>query len=224
MPLPPRVRACADVRAARASGTSVGMNQQYREPLPSHYNDLDGSLAEAWRLLVRGAADRKSPMHTPSVATIGIDGFPQVRTVVLRHADASNRTLRFHTDKRSNKFRELSADPRIQLLTYDAGNKIQLRVSGRAALHSGDTIATQAWQRSQTMSQQCYRQALNPGAISADPIAALAPGDHDGQANFVAVMMSVDAIEWLYLAHGGHRRARFAWGTDGAVASQWLAP
>jgi len=34
------------------------------------------SLAEAFRLLSRGVADRRSPFHTPCLATVGADGIP----------------------------------------------------------------------------------------------------------------------------------------------------
>ncbi len=192
-------------------------------PIPSHYNDLSGSLAEAWRLLTRGAADRKSPMHTPAVATIGVDGRPRVRTVVLRHADPSARTLRFHTDVRATKVSEFAANPSVQIMTYDAGNKIQLRLLGRATAHHGDDVAHAAWDRSQLQSQQCYRQQASPGTTADDPLTALVPMAADGQQNFVAVVVTIDELEWLYLAHSGHRRARFRW-VDGQLTSSWLAP
>jgi pyridoxamine 5'-phosphate oxidase len=70
-------------------------------PIPSFYDDLDGTLAEAWRLISRGVADRRSPFHHPVVATIGGDGAPQARTVILRACDPAAQRLRFHTDARS---------------------------------------------------------------------------------------------------------------------------
>lgn len=193
------------------------------QPIPSYYNDLSGSLTEAWRLLSRGAADRKSPMHTPAVATVGCDGRPRVRTVVLRHTDAQARTLRFHTDLRATKVAEMRANPAVQILGYDAGNKIQLRMLGRADLHHGNDVASAAWARSQHQSQQCYRQAKPPATPAADPVAALKAIDDDGAENFVAVIVHVDELEWLYLAHTGHRRARYTWSASGMTAT-WLAP
>ena len=41
--------------------------------LPSFYNDLDGTLAESWRLIARGMADRRSPFHHPTLATLGVN-------------------------------------------------------------------------------------------------------------------------------------------------------
>jgi pyridoxine/pyridoxamine 5'-phosphate oxidase len=67
------------------------------------YDDLEGTLAYAWGLLERGVSDRHSPIHTPTVATIGGDGRPSIRTVVLRDCDLDARMLRFHTDRRAPK-------------------------------------------------------------------------------------------------------------------------
>ena len=193
-------------------------------PLPPYYNNLDATLKEAWLLLVRGAADRRAAFHTPQVASIGLGGTPKVRTVVLRHADSTSRTLRFHTDLRTAKVAELAQNPRVQMLAYDPGCKIQLRLSGTALAHSGDGPAQSAWARSQPQSQLCYRQDAAPGTPAADPVALLSPGPHDGYQNFAAVEITVQEIEWLYLAAQGHRRARFAWDADGALSATWLAP
>jgi hypothetical protein len=194
-------------------------------PFASFYDDLDGTLAEAWRMLARAVVDRKSPLHTPAVATTGIDGTPQVRTVVLRGVNVGLREVRFHTDRRSGKFAEISRDPRVAVLGYDAGHKIQLRLAGRARLHAGDDdiIAAEAWARSQARSRLCYRQPLAPGA-------AMSAGAVDGEQlasgfeNFVVAVVVVEALEWLYLAHAGHRRARFNWDTAGTMTATWLAP
>jgi pyridoxamine 5'-phosphate oxidase len=53
-------------------------------PIPAFYDDIEATLAHALALLVRGVPDRRSPFHHPVVATIGTDGRPRLRTVVLR--------------------------------------------------------------------------------------------------------------------------------------------
>jgi hypothetical protein len=195
-------------------------------PLPPWYDDLAGSLAEAWALLVRGAADRRHPFHTPQVATIGEDGAPSLRTVVLRGVEPARRTLRFHTDARSRKARELAADPRIALHAYHPGAKIQLRVSGVATLHRDDAVAAAAWAATRPFSRACYRVAAAPGTEAGDPYAALAEtveGEEAGREAFIAVTVSVERIEFLFLAAAGHRRALFDW-SAGALAARWLVP
>lgn len=121
----PAVIVLSDVNCWR---TNENMHDA-RHALPIYYDDLDASLAEAWRLLVRGAADRKSPIHTPAIASIGVDGAPKVRVVVLRAADPASRTLRFHTDRRGQKIAEFAACPLVQIIAYDPHQKIQLRLS-----------------------------------------------------------------------------------------------
>ncbi|MFN0219463.1 MAG: pyridoxamine 5'-phosphate oxidase family protein [Hyphomicrobium sp.] len=199
------------------------MPSQRPDLIPAHYNDLDASLQETWRLLSRAAADRRAPMHTPAVASIGLDGRPKVRVVVLRHADPFQRLIRFHTDRRSAKLAEFAANSATQILAYDAGQKVQLRLSGTAAAHVDDETARAAWRASQPQSQLCYRQVTAPGSIAAPPIEAQQVADHDGAQNFSAVVVAIDEIEWLYLAAAGHRRARFSW-RSGNLESRWLAP
>lgn len=196
------------------------------ELIPPWYNDLPASLAQGWALLVRGAADRRHPFHTPAVATIGADGAPRVRTVVLRGASPPSRRLRFHTDARSAKAAELAADPRIAVHAYDPGGKIQLRLSGTATLHTDDDVADAAWTATRPLSRACYRVATPPGAPADDPVAALTEigdGREAGRAAFIAVTVTVARMEWLYLAAAGHRRALFDWSGD-ALDATWLVP
>ncbi|PPC86048.1 MAG: pyridoxamine 5'-phosphate oxidase [Hyphomicrobium sp.] len=192
-------------------------------PIPTYYNDLAGSLQEAWQLLSRGAVDRRSPIHTPAIATVALDGTPRVRIVVLRHIDPTARTLRFHTDKRANKIAEIERNPAVQVLCYDPSSKIQLRLLGRARVHHADDVAHQAFTRSQPQSQLCYRQSASPGSLGSEPTTLTDPAEHDGEQNFTAVVVQIDELEWLYLAAAGHRRARYTW-SDGNLKSTWLAP
>lgn len=200
----------------------------------SCHDDLDASLAYGWGLLVRGAADRRSPMRTPVLATTGLDGAPEARTVVLRSADAAQWALTFHTDRRSGKIRELEREPRATIVAYDAGSKIQLRCWGKVSVHSGDRRAADAWARSQPHSRIGYRQALPPGTSLATPRCAASDPDvaqsallaqpAAGLENFVVLALAIEQMEWLYLAHLGHRRARFARSPSGRITSTWLVP
>lgn len=195
--------------------------------LPPYYNDLKATLAEAWRLLKRGVADRRSGFHTPALATLRSDGAPSVRSVVLRAADPAARLLRFHTDVRSAKFAEIETDPRVALHFYDAGKKVQLRVDGRASLHQDDPVASQAWDATRPFSRLCYQAEMAPGEIVDRPqVVQTEPNTGTGaraRENFAAVCVAIREIEWLYLAAQGHRRARFAWQND-RLQAVWLAP
>lgn len=192
------------------------------KPRPGFADDLGETLAEAFRLLARGVADRRHPFHTPTLATIGADGAPRARTLVLRGFEAEARTLRLHTDTRSGKHAELEAEPRCALHAYDAGAQIQLRLTGRARLHRDDWLADAAWAASRPFSRLCYAAPDAPGSPVAAPPAA--PREGDGRAHFAAIALVFDALDWLWLDATGHRRARFTWHDGAAPRAEWLAP
>ena len=192
---------------------------------PLFYTDLDAVRTEAFRLLSRGVTDRRSPFHTPVVATIGTDGLPQARTVVLRGFDPEARVLRFHTDRRAGKVAELRQSPAVSLLFYDARAKIQVRVVGSAQVHHGDAVAEAAWAKTRSFSRLCYRQATAPGVIIDDPATGLGEPSDDGLVRFTVVRVAMTALDWLYLSVQGHRRARFVWSPDGiGPDASWMAP
>jgi pyridoxamine 5'-phosphate oxidase len=191
-------------------------------PRPAFADDLAETLAEAFRLLARGVADRRHAFHTPTLATIGADGAPRARTLVLRGFDAAARSLRLHTDTRSQKAAELAAEPRCALHAYDAGAQIQLRLLGRATLHHDDALAAAAWAASRPFSRLCYAAAEAPGALLTAPVPA--PREGEGRANFAAIVLAFDQVDWLWLDAAGHRRARFTWNASATPRAEWLAP
>jgi len=191
-------------------------------PRPGFADELGETLAEAFRLLARGVADRRSPIHTPSLASIGADGAPRLRTLVLRGFDAAARTLRLHTDHRSGKAAEIAADPRVALHAYDAGAQVQLRLGGHASLHTEDAIADAAWAASTANARLVYTTTLAPGAAIAAP--DLPPPASDGRDHFAVLVMRFDALEWLWLSSAGHRRARFTWDSAGQPSAEWCVP
>ena len=195
---------------------------------------LDEIAAHAWRMLAHGAGDRRHGFHTPVLGTLGADGTPQLRTVVLRQADADALTLRFHCDRRSRKTTEIEAEPRVSLLFYDRSDKLQLRIGARAELHNGDEVARNAWDATSLFGRRCYLQEPGPSADSDTPTSGLPddlaqrePGRREseaGFANFTVILAHVQEIDWLRLSHDGHRRARFAWDDRGRRRDTWLVP
>ena len=192
-----------------------------QEPLPC-YDDLDATLREAWGRLVRGVKDRRSGFHTLVLASLGEDGAPEARTLVLRKVDPVARSVRFHSDWRSRKIASLKRQPRVAVHGYCAASKMQLRLSGVALLHDPQTqVAQEAFARSQEKSQLCYAQAQAPGLELTAPSDV---GQMDGGAeNFSVIEIAVDRLEWLYLNAQGHRRALFTWQGE-ALTQNWLAP
>ncbi|MBU8545212.1 MULTISPECIES: pyridoxamine 5'-phosphate oxidase family protein [Roseomonadaceae] len=185
--------------------------------------ELAEVLAEAFRLLARGVADRRHPFHRPTLATIGLDGMPQARTVVLRRFDPLRRQLRLYTDSRAAKAAELAAFPWAALHGYDPDGQLQLRLRGRASLHQDDAEADAAWASSPAGSRALYAISPAPGTACAAPPPA--PQDSEGgRPHFCLMVLELTRLEWLHLATGGHRRARFDWPGDGAHTATWLVP
>lgn len=197
---------------------------------PAFYDDLAATLDEAWRRLDEGVRDRRSGFHSPTLATLGLDGRPRARVVVLRAAEPGPRRIAFHCDARSEKVAEIGRDPRAALTAYDAPAKIQVRVEGPVALHRDDAQADAAWAASRPASRATYgvRPASGapiPAGGGYDPPAGEAAGEGAfTRSNFLFGVMAVERLEFLYLARAGHRRARFAWDAAGGLAATWLVP
>lgn len=189
--------------------------------------DLDALRSDIGALLARAVKDRRSALHTPVIATRGVDGLPKARVVVLRAYDPQAGTLRFHTDKRGNKISELAADPHLSFAFYDPHARIQIRAETRASVHTDDAVADAAWASSQRMSRVCYGVAPAPGTpipraddfqLPEDDAAVAA-----GRDNFTAIVCTILNLEYLYLRHEGHQRARFT-RDGGKWQGIWLTP
>jgi pyridoxamine 5'-phosphate oxidase len=194
---------------------------------------FDAVLADIWMRLVRGGADRRSAFHTPVVASIDADGLPQQRVMVLRKCVEADATMRFHTDLRSAKVNEIGAGARVNILGYDATAKIQIRASGLASVTGVGDVADTAWVASSPSSRRCYLTRYAPGSVADKPMSGLPASlesrvperseTEAGRANFAVLTVKLDRLEWLYLAHDGHVRARFA-DEGGTWKGEWLIP
>ena len=195
--------------------------------LPLFLADLKAVLDHGFDLIVKSVRARTAPMHTPVVSTIGRDGRPRSRVVVLRAFEPESRVLRFHTDVRSEKYHELAADPRIAVLFYDPAEKIQLRVEGHATLHRDDEVGDAAWASSQAMSKLCYATEPGPGYEIDHRDDFYLPRDRaeaeTGRAHFAAVTIVIDELDFLWLGSEGNRRAVYRFNPQQTDA-RWCVP
>ena len=186
-------------------------------------NDLAEILAEAFRLFSRGVADRRSAFRTPTIATVGADGVPGARTMVLRGFEPAARRLMLHTDRRAGKLADIARAPRVAVHVYDPRAAVQVRLSALAQVHRDDAVARAAWAASAPASRAGYAIAPAPGTEVPAPPPAPA-GSEAGYDNFAVLALTFDILDWLWLHHAGHRRARFAWPADGSPHAAWLVP
>ncbi|MDR3100313.1 MAG: pyridoxamine 5'-phosphate oxidase family protein [Paraburkholderia sp.] len=187
-----------------------------------------------WSMLSAGAnagarvAAARSPFTLLQAATVGLDGAPRVRTIVLRGASEEKSTLTFHTDVRSEKVAELEKDSRIALVGCDLNAGIQIRLEGVARLAASVEERLALWSISRPHSLIVYRAARTPGTPIALPqeahVASARPADSmAGFENFCLVTVDVQKIDYLDLSPDGHKRAQFS-RRNGAWQGGWVAP
>ncbi len=193
------------------------------------FDTLDDVHSDLTRRLDRAANDRKSPMHVPAVVTSDVDA----RGMVLREFDEAAWTLRFHTDTRAPKVAAIAADPRMAVLFYDKGEKIQIRVRGTGEVLRGHPVTDTAWATGSNFARRCYL-GEGPGAPSNAPTSGL-PRELEGvepsdemlvpaRENFAVLRVTLTELDWLYLAHTGHVRAQFARDDAGEWQGRWVSP
>jgi len=182
-----------------------------------------------WSCLESGGGTQRSPFTMVQAATLGLDGAPKVRTIVLRQVSRADRLLAFHTDVRSEKVAELRRDPRIAVVASDLDALVQIRAEGVASICDDEAQRRAIWQSSRPHTLLLYRAPLRPGTPIESPEEAHVtpnPGDaatDDGYRNFCLVHVTVMRIDWLELARAGHRRAIFDVNDDG-YEGRWIAP
>ncbi|MEO0871194.1 MAG: pyridoxamine 5'-phosphate oxidase family protein, partial [Pseudomonadota bacterium] len=166
------------------------------------FNELDDVRTDLTNRLIRAARDRKSPMHTPAVVTSDVDA----RTMVLREFDSQAWTLRFHTDTRAPKVPPIEADPRVAVLFYDKGAKIQIRARGTAQILRDAPVTQTAWDNGSNFARRCY-MGEGPGAPSDTPTSGLPPelegvepSDEQlapARDNFAVLLITLRELDWL---------------------------
>ncbi|MEO1703262.1 MAG: pyridoxamine 5'-phosphate oxidase family protein [Pseudomonadota bacterium] len=179
---------------------------------------LDATWDMIWQLLVRGVADRYAPERHPTLATTGLDGSPQLRTVVLRAVDRAETRLDCHTDLRSAKISELETDPRCAIHIWNPKRKLQMRIGATAELQAGADV-DDVWQRVPEVSRHAYGGTHLPGAPIDDPT-DFEPAPE--RTRFGVVMLGLHSVETLCLAPDRHYRALYLKEDD--WRGQWLAP
>ena len=162
---------------------------------------------QIWKELGRASLARHHAWRTPVMATVGCDGLPNARTVVLRKVDSNQQTLCFYTDARSAKVSELTKEPKAVLAFWSGRLNWQLRVKVEISVATDGPEIQALWQR------------IQQSASAGDYMATEAPGTERPEGFSVAQNLSIDhhfallnaqvlQMDWLELGHGAHRRAR----------------
>jgi hypothetical protein len=191
---------------------------------------LDDALIDAVARLQRAARDRRAPMHVPVVGTADGD----LRMMVLRDCADAATLLRFHTDARSPKALAIGSGAPASVLAFDPEAKVQIRLRGTGRIESAGPIADAAWAEASEYARRCYLAEAAPGTPVREPTSGL-PAAVEGvrpdeaqlapaRANFAVLLVAPQQLDWLYLAHDGHRRAQFSLNAGGEWQGTWVVP
>tara|TARA_B100000609_G_scaffold193859_1_gene185727 strand:- start:471 stop:1079 length:609 start_codon:yes stop_codon:yes gene_type:complete len=188
---------------------------------------LDLALENALNKLKRAVKKRNDDLHLLNVVTVDDQNKPNTRNVVLRDFSYDNLTIRFHTDKRSSKIRDIRNNKSICLIGYDKKAKLQIRIDADAYSIDDREILKDIWKKMYPMSRECYRVSKSPG----EKIESLNEVTFDeddetnliGFDNFAAIQCDIKTIEVLYLSHINHIRAKYT-KIDGILKGEWIIP
>ncbi len=188
---------------------------------------------DCWVRLLNGSLKGRDSFHSPTIANIGKKGI-NMRTVILRKVNTTEKLLTFHTDIRSGKWQELQNNNSVSWLFYDAASKFQIRLAGKATLHHNDIIANESWQKTSANSRKTYMTTLAPSLQSETPTSGLLsafeavnPTIEETEIykkNFAVVVTQIYWMEWLWLSSKGHRRASFNYAENNKFEASWLVP
>ena len=175
-------------------------------------------MADDWIADLRADLD-KDLGHKPRVATlatVGVDGSAQARSVVVRRIDDTSGAMTFTTDWRAGKAAEVIANPSATLLFWLPTLRRQYRVAGLIAVLSADdlTVAEQ-WRAASDNARAMFAWPPPGQPRAADAaFAAAVPADAPVPDTFAVMVLSVATVERLDLTQSPHLRQRWAGGDD----------
>lgn len=189
-------------------------------------------LKKIWKHLDLGVLQRKHPFHLPVFGTI-CDREPSLRIVVLRRFWRKPPQLAFHSHTGAPKIQQIKANPNVYWLFYNPEEKFQIRIKGKAKIHTDDELADEQWLSTELFSRRCYigeaptQPSKKPTSGLPDDLTEREPSKEEseiGRANFVVVTSTIEEIDCLEMNVRGHRRSLFVWNESGELETKWLTP
>lgn len=189
-------------------------------------------LKRIWKNLDLGTLQRRHPFHLPVFGSI-CDREPSLRIVVLRRFWRRPPMLAFHSHIGSPKIQQLKSNPNVYWLFYHPEDRFQVRIKGKAVLHTDDELADEQWLTTELFSRRCYvgepptQESKKPTSGLPEDLIDREPTHEEsevGRANFVVVTSTIDEIDCLEMNVKGHRRSLFKWNESGELETKWLTP
>ena len=196
------------------------------------FKTLDYVLALSLKMLHQGAHHFLHPFHQPVLATSSSKGVT-VRTVILREFLREDRILICHSDVRAPKIEQIRHYSSVSWIFYHPKEKIQLRLSGHATVHTDDQLANEQWAGTRITSRLNYCTTNPPGTPEKSPTTGLPEfllqkssellTSSKGRKNFAVIACRFDFMDWLVLRATGNLRAQFTW-KEGHLKATWVVP
>lgn len=190
--------------------------------------DLADIDASAWAELETAAAGPQSGFRHVNLCSVDAEARPQARMVVLRAADRATRSLEFHTDTRSRKWLELSANPHVTVLGFCPQARLQLRLEGTVERQGpGSERAETAWASLPGRTRMTYAGGP-PGDERGFEATNELPeplDEAEGKARFGVLSFRARTLDWFELRQQDNRRALFRYDETGALShGRWVNP
>ena len=186
---------------------------------------------QAWHLILTHAGQANLAFGTAAVASVGHNGLPRNRTIVLRAADRQAATLTHYTDRRSVKVHELRTNPVLSYLFWDAESQIQFSAHGPTHWLPQNQ-AHRLFEQLPKHSRKAYATTSAPSSPLPAPGTGL-PDDWDirtlaetdyAQANFGVLVTRLVYADVLLLDRSGNRRLSAIRSEKDRWTLNWIVP
>lgn len=163
---------------------------------------LDKILKSCETEWIKTKSKKNHPFRWFTLSTVGTDGLPQARIVVLRHFDAASYTFTLYTDQRTPKVKALQHQQKVELLFFDAKKWVQIRVGATLKEMKKNE---EKYQQQHEKAQKDYTTKVAPGT-KIKSMDAIEYGDEN---HFYELIFEADTIDYLKLKRPNHQRAYF---------------
>ena len=170
--------------------------------------------------LEAGVQKRSHPFRFATLATIGLERLPRLRTIKIREFDPESLQLTFFTDSRSKKVLHIKENNKVSLLLYHPDKLLQLRIEGLAIRERDQEVLSEYWTRMDGNGKRDYMSAIAPGTEITNPerVEYL-----DQDLYFCVFYVLPFKVEYLRLKDPNHLRVRFSKRESG-WKSDYLVP
>ena len=170
--------------------------------------------------LQKGVEQDDHPFTFATLATLGLERLPRLRTIKIRDFDPQSLQLTFYTDARSKKVMHIKENNKVSLLFYHPDLLMQLRIEGLAIRERDEDLLQEHWNGVKGKSQRDYTTAVAPGTEIKHPEQIEYMED---DTYFTLFYVLPFKVEYLKLKRPHHLRLRFS-KREGEWKGDFLVP